>query len=75
MYEYKCLACGTTFEELVRSHSAASQVACPQCGQRRVARQMSTFAAHAAPEKRSVPGNPCASCDRPGDACPLGGGA
>jgi len=43
IYEYRCDACGGQFEKLVRSSSPA--VACPGCGDEKVERQYSTFAA------------------------------
>lgn len=46
MYEYKCTACGHTFEkyEAGRSAGVATGGSCPQCGTARTKRQFSTFA-------------------------------
>jgi putative FmdB family regulatory protein len=45
IYEYACAPCGKTFEELVIRKSDEAEVACPACGGREVARQMSRPAA------------------------------
>jgi len=72
IYEYQCPACHATFEELIRSESAARKVVCPKCGDGQVTRRMSTFAAHAAPAKGpSLPG-PCGQCRGADGSCPLG---
>jgi putative FmdB family regulatory protein len=44
MYEYRCLDCGSEFEELVRSED--EQIECEDCDSENVQRKMSTFAAH-----------------------------
>jgi putative FmdB family regulatory protein len=41
VYEYVCMKCEERFEELVRGDM---EVACPECGATKVARQISTFA-------------------------------
>ncbi|HTN52264.1 MAG TPA: zinc ribbon domain-containing protein [Anaeromyxobacter sp.] len=41
IYEYACAACGKVFEELIVRRSDEAEVACPGCGRREVARQMS----------------------------------
>ena len=41
IYEFVCMSCEEHFEELVRGEV---QVACPNCGATKVAKQMSTFA-------------------------------
>jgi putative FmdB family regulatory protein len=43
IYEYRCEACGSRFEKLVRGSSVA--VACPGCGGEKLEQQYSTFAA------------------------------
>jgi putative FmdB family regulatory protein len=40
IYEYRCLACGHQFEQLVRG---ASQPSCPTCQAREVERLLSSF--------------------------------
>jgi len=57
------------FEELVLSREGAAHVACPKCGQRKVDRQISVFAAHAAGTERPAPA--CQGCDRSAGTCPL----
>ncbi|HVN75026.1 MAG TPA: zinc ribbon domain-containing protein [Thermoanaerobaculaceae bacterium] len=44
LYEYSCRACGRRFEVLQRVGADAHDVACPGCGGREVAKQLSTFA-------------------------------
>jgi putative FmdB family regulatory protein len=41
IYEFVCMSCEEHFEELVRGDT---EVACPNCGATKVAKQMSTFA-------------------------------
>ena len=41
IYEFVCMSCEEHFEELVRGDA---QVACPECGATKVAKQLSTFA-------------------------------
>ena len=41
IYEFVCMTCEAHFEELVRGDA---EVACPECGATRVAKQISTFA-------------------------------
>lgn len=43
IYEYDCVKCGTSFEELVASSEDSSKVACPGCRSRRVKRRFSLF--------------------------------
>jgi len=45
LYEYRCAACDHRFEVLQRVGDDAEGVVCPRCGEPRVARQLSTFAA------------------------------
>ena len=45
LYEYRCDACGRTFEELRPSSEADVAIECPSCESLRTARQLSTFAA------------------------------
>ena len=41
IYEYACASCEKRFEELIVRKSDESEVKCPACGRREVARQMS----------------------------------
>jgi putative FmdB family regulatory protein len=69
IYEYSCRDCGARFEKLLRRAEDAAELACPTCGQRDLAQELSVFAAHAAssPAPR-MPMEPCAGCQNPG-AC------
>ena len=44
LYEYKCQACGKTFEMLRRMQDADRELECPECESAKVERQFSTFA-------------------------------
>ncbi len=46
LYEFDCLSCGKSFEKLVRSAGAISEVVCPVCGQAHIQKKLSTFAAN-----------------------------
>jgi len=72
IYEYKCANCDTTFEELVLSRGAAEKVRCPNCGQRRLVRRPSVFAAHSG-GSRPRSSKACGECDLAGGACPWSG--
>lgn len=64
LYEFECLTCHDEFEELVRNAEAAKEVTCPNCGQRKVKKKLSAFAA-------KVSGGASASFSGP--ACAPGG--
>lgn len=44
MYEYRCEACGQTYEQLRRMSEADSNLQCPHCGSTQVERQVSACA-------------------------------
>ncbi len=44
MFGFSCTECGASFEEWVRSASAIDEVRCPQCGGKRVHKQLSRVA-------------------------------
>ena len=44
LYEYRCEACGVTFEKLLPRAESQKKVPCPQCGSVRVRRLFSGFA-------------------------------
>ena len=44
LFEFTCTDCGKSFEELVRSASAVSEVTCPACQSQQVRKKVSTFA-------------------------------
>ncbi len=64
IYEYVCQDCGSKFEKLVRLSTATNELACPSCGNQRLERALSTFAAHSGQSASDGPG--------PG-MCPGGG--
>ncbi|MCX6997875.1 MAG: zinc ribbon domain-containing protein [Kiritimatiellaeota bacterium] len=79
IYEYQCHKCGATMEKLV-SRSDAAPGACPQCGAKKLEKQLSTFSAsvartHAAPcDSGACPApNACASAGCGGGTCPYSG--
>lgn len=45
LYEYRCEECDHRFEILQRLGVGADGLSCPSCGQERLAKQFSTFAA------------------------------
>ena len=64
IFEYKCDACGTKFEKLLRRAEDRSQLSCPDCASEALSQQYSTFAARAegaAPDMPSCPGGMCAN--------------
>lgn len=74
IYEYVCEDCGTKFEKLVLRTGDEDGLACPSCGQSRLAPQLSTFAAHSggAPSPSAMPQCPSAGgCPRAG-TCGMG---
>jgi len=46
IYEYLCPKCHLKFSELVRGRSEPPPPACPRCGNKETAKQVSTFAYH-----------------------------
>ena len=74
IYEYGCQACGHAFEQLVRSMDESHKAPCPECGSRKVERQMSVFAARQSGDipacQRDFGAPPCAQCPGQGDRCP-----
>jgi putative FmdB family regulatory protein len=73
LFEYQCDACGGRFEALLKS-AADKPGACPDCGSRKVKRQLSAFSPGASvPAGASCRTGECAarsSC--PTGACPFG---
>ena len=63
IYEYKCDACGTKFEKLVRRSEETSGLSCRSCCETHLSQEFSTFAAHA----HSAPSQPAPMM------CPSGG--
>jgi putative FmdB family regulatory protein len=58
IYEYAC-TCGERFEELVARSSQQADVACPACGSREVARQLSRPAAPPSGDRGGRPARDC----------------
>lgn len=52
LYEYICRDCGKSFELLV---SASTKPVCEFCGSKKIEKQMSVFAAHAAADPTPPP--------------------
>jgi putative FmdB family regulatory protein len=48
IYEYRCTACETQFEELLLSRAEEKDVRCPSCGAADVTRELSITAATSA---------------------------
>jgi putative FmdB family regulatory protein len=44
LYEYRCLNCKAAFEVLQNLGQTAEGLACPECGEKQVEKQFSTFA-------------------------------
>lgn len=44
MYEYRCVTCGETYEELRKMEEADTDLECPHCGARDIRRLVSGFA-------------------------------
>jgi len=64
IYEYVCEDCGTKFEKLLLRAGDKEALACPSCGQKRLAPQRSTFSAPAgeAGGKAAAPQCPTGGC-------------
>lgn len=60
LFEYVCVRCGSTFEQLVRS-SGPQEITCPKCKSTRVQKQMSSFATRGTGSSRGA-GAPAAAC-------------
>jgi putative FmdB family regulatory protein len=69
IYEYKCDACETKFEKLIRRQADENELACPTCGERHLSQQYSTFAPQMGSTHSAAPAAPrCGSgmCGTPG---------
>ena len=62
IYEFDCPSCGTSFDKLVRSASAVSEVACPSCDSQHVKKKLSLFSSRVAGGTRSSASSAAASC-------------
>lgn len=59
LYEYRCDACGRTFEELRSSSEADAAIECPSCESRKTARRLSTFASGTGSSGSAKGGSSC----------------
>jgi putative FmdB family regulatory protein len=59
LYEYRCDACGRTFEELRPSSHADAAIECPSCESLRPARTLSRFASGAGASGAPKGGSSC----------------
>jgi putative FmdB family regulatory protein len=67
IFEYRCQECGTRFEKLIRRDSDVEGLTCPSCGQQRLEKELSTFAAHAHGSAPAMQPGPCGKmCPTPG---------
>ncbi len=67
IFEFDCIACGKTFEKLVRSSNMPIEnIACPSCGGTRVMKKLSMFAAKSS-------GGASASASASASDCSTGG--
>jgi putative FmdB family regulatory protein len=69
IYEYVCMSCESHFEELVRYDDASP--ACPDCGETKVQKQFSVFAAHGTSSPQPTFGGGGGGCC--GGSCGCGG--
>lgn len=72
IYEFDCPTCDKHFEELVRSDAERKQVACPQCGEKKVRQALSVFAARADSTDAGPQPGPCGRCGDPDGPCSWG---
>lgn len=72
IYEYKCDKCEHRFEQLVKSMSGDNGVVCPECGSKKVAKQLSVFAARQGQTASAPPAPGCHGCAEAG-SCPMRG--
>ncbi len=64
MFEFNCRKCGADFEELVATSGELAP--CPECGSRRVAKRISSFAV-AGEARQAGGGGGCGGCS--GGSC------
>ena len=69
LYEYRCNDCDHRFEILQRMGEGADGLACPSCGEPRLEKQFSTFAAAAGGSTSGA-----SAADRGAGACAGGAG-
>ena len=71
IYEYGCEACGHEFEHLARSSRRRTDVVCPSCGRRKVARKLSVFSARQGAGTSPALPEGCAGCSHANGPCPM----
>ncbi len=73
IYEYECESCGHRVEMLRKMDDADAQLRCEKCGQAKVHRVQSVFAAgvSAAGRPAAVPNSPCGRCGDPRGSCAM----
>jgi len=64
IYEYRCQACGTEFEELLRA-ADADGVVCRRCESSRVTRLLSAFAVSGSESLAEAEPGGCGACGAP----------
>ena len=76
IYDYKCEACGESFDELVKLGTPASDVECPECGEYRATQLFSATSSAGgvvrAASRGFVPSEPAPSCAPPSAPKPCG---
>ncbi len=65
LYEYRCEECDHNFEILQRLGDGSNGLSCPSCGEERLAKQFSTFAANA-PQGATAAPMPSGGCGQGG---------
>ncbi len=70
IYEYVCKKCNNPFELLRLSRNGFKNVACPRCGSRKVAKELSTFAPAVAETSAACAEGACSIPSMSG--CPAG---
>ncbi|RJQ44773.1 MAG: zinc ribbon domain-containing protein [Anaerolineaceae bacterium] len=67
IYEYVCLNCGTTFDQIRPFSQADNPIACPQCAHNETKRKLSMCYSHNESSQSSHASHTCGSCS--GGAC------
>ena len=63
LFEFECVECHESFEELVRSATAVDGVICPECGSGQVRKKISTFASKLSGSASFSLGSSSAACN------------
>lgn len=62
IYEFDCHSCGGSFDKLVRSANAVSDVVCPMCDSDDIQKKLSLFSSRISGGTRSSAASATASC-------------